>query len=87
MASVNHINFVDDQNRVYCRSRKKVVVFDESHQKDFCSSCPMFRGSAQGEGVECEWEDVRDIPNPYMVKQPIIEKNHIVTAEAKANKK
>jgi hypothetical protein len=83
---VVHVNIMDDNNEVYCRLRKKVVVLDEEQQRDFCGHCPMFHGSAQGRGVECEWEDVRDIPSPYMVTRPSTEKDHIVTAEAKANK-
>lgn len=84
MKNVNHINVADRTNEIYCRLRKKIVAFDEAQQRDFCEGCPMWRGSAQGQGVECEWEDVRDIPNPYIVTDPLVEKNHIVTSEAKA---
>jgi hypothetical protein len=84
--NVNHINIMNDENEVYCRLRKKVVELDEIQQRDYCGSCHMFRGSAQGRGVECEWEDVRDIPDPYMITRPHVEKDHIVTTEAKANR-
>lgn len=85
MKLVNHVNIIDDNGQVYCRLRNKVVDFNESQQKDFCSDCPFFRGTAQGQGVECEWKDVRDIPSPYIVTRAGTEKRHITTAEAKAN--
>lgn len=84
MAKVNHINIVDENGNVYCRLRNLVVEFDEYHQENFCSNCPMFAGTAQGEGVECEWEDDRpNIENPYMVTNAFLEYQNIVTHEAK----
>lgn len=85
MAKINHINIVDENGKVYCRRRKKVVEFTENHQRDFCGDCPFFRGTAQGQGVECEWDDVRNIESPYIVTRANTEYRHITTEEAKAD--
>lgn len=83
---INHINYVDSNNQIYCRLRNRVVEFNQTQQRDFCSSCPMFRGTAQGEGVECEWEDIRNLKSPHQVFNPSLEYANIITAEAKAGK-
>jgi hypothetical protein len=33
----------------------------------------MFGGLAGGQGVECLWEDARDLGNPYVVTDPYAE--------------
>ena len=52
-----HVNFVKDctetGKEIYCREKHKLCV----PTMDDCLNCPMFRGTAQGEGLECEWED------------------------------
>ncbi len=87
MKKVNHINNMDSENRVYCRLLNKVVELGATHTRDYCSGCKMFAGSAQGRGVECEWEDHRDVSNPHVVNNPIIEFNHIITSEAEKGNK
>ncbi|MNM89620.1 hypothetical protein D3C81_1018530 [compost metagenome] len=88
MPKINHVNIADEQNRVYCRKTYGVVVLDENHTENMCKKCPMFTGSAQGDGVECSWLDVRAINNPQVVTDPHLEKDQIFIAEAtKADKK
>lgn len=65
MKKINHINYA--YGPIYCRKRNKLVDFDMNQVNDFCSNCEMFNGSAQGEGVECLWEDDRDVENPHIV--------------------
>lgn len=84
MKLVNHINIVDENGEIYCRKRGRVVEFTEEHQDNFCAKCPFFKGTAQGQGVECEWEDVRDIESPYIVTRANTEYRHITTSEIKA---
>lgn len=52
---VNHINIMDSAGKVFCKKLNGIVQLDF----DICCSCEMFNGSAQGEGVECLWEDKR----------------------------
>lgn len=33
----------------------------------------MFGGNAEGKGVECIWEDMRSVSDPYVVTDPILE--------------
>lgn len=85
---VNHVNLTDSKGRVYCRMLKKIVELDSYHQRDYCSNCSFFRGTAQGEGVECEWEDIRDnVDTVHVVSRPEIEEANIMSAEAKYNNK
>ena len=54
----NHIATFDDSGEVYCRKLNKIVSFLRgSKQWRICNNCKMFAGSAQGEGVECVWDD------------------------------
>ena len=83
MAKINHINYAT-AGKIYCRLRNKVVDLDIEQQRDYCSSCPMFNGSAQGQGVECLWEDNREgIQNPHYVTRARTEKDWLMTDEAK----
>lgn len=53
----NHLNYPDFQNTVYCR---KANIIKNMNSKTFwedCLKCSMFRGTYQGNGVECEWDD------------------------------
>jgi len=86
MKKVNHVNLMDSENRVFCRLLNKVVVLNEAHQRDFCSGCDMYQGSAQGEGVECSWDDIRNVANPLIVTNPELERDNILTSEAKDSK-
>lgn len=56
---VNHVNIADGNGQIYCRLLDAVVDFTEDHQNSNCAKCRMFAGSAQGNGVECEWTDTR----------------------------
>jgi hypothetical protein len=41
----------------------------------------MFNGSAQGDGVECRWDDPRDIKDLHIVTDPILESNQLIIAD------
>lgn len=87
MAMVNHVNYVDDFGRVYCRRRDAVVVLDDQQTANYCSTCPFYNGSAQGLGVECLWNDPRkDIPGSLPVMTPEQEYAQIHVAESEANR-
>jgi len=80
---INHINYAT-AGKIYCRSRDKVVDLDVEQMRDYCSECPFFNGTAQGQGVECLWEDVREgVQNPHIVTRGNIERQWVITAEAK----
>ncbi|WP_238178212.1 hypothetical protein [Paenibacillus contaminans] len=70
MTMINHINMADENGRVYCCLRNKVVSLDAKHRKTFCSGCKMYRGDAGGQGVECAWDDARGVSEPYTVSDP-----------------
>jgi hypothetical protein len=57
---VIHINIMDARGKVYCKKLNSVVKLDF----DVCFTCTMLGGSAQGEGVECLWED-KGLTVPY----------------------
>ncbi|WP_270363951.1 hypothetical protein [Bacillus paranthracis] len=68
---INHLNYATETGHVYCRRLEGVVRLDQEHFADNCSTCPMFSGSLQGDGVECEWVDNRpDVTNPHPVTDP-----------------
>jgi hypothetical protein len=68
---VNHLNYATETGHVYCRQLAGVVKLDGEHITDHCKTCPMFAGSLQGDGVECEWADSRpDVKSPYPVTDP-----------------
>jgi hypothetical protein len=73
MPMINHINYRNENNEVYCCLRNKIVKLDAAQQGQFCSSCKMYNGAAQGKGVECTWEDLRDVSNPHIVRNPLVE--------------
>lgn len=54
MTITNHIQTTDE---VYCRIKAKKVFFDESHYRNYCLKCPLIRGTAQGEGIECYFDN------------------------------
>lgn len=76
MPNVNHINYADANGNVYCCLRNKVVQLDETQFTSYCFGCKMFGGTAQGQGVECFWDDARQVNNPHIVNDPIGEFNH-----------
>jgi molybdenum cofactor biosynthesis enzyme MoaA len=85
---VNHINYFTKDLRVYCKLLNRIVCFDEEHTSNFCNSCDMFAGSAQGRGVECIWDDDRvDIGNPHIVEDPEQERISLLKQRVEAIKK
>lgn len=84
---VNHVNLADSEGRVYCKKLGNVVVLDGDHIKNFCSGCNMYAGSAQGNGIECEWTDSRDVFSPHVVNDPTVESDSINVEEMKKRRK
>ncbi|ALS23883.1 hypothetical protein [Paenibacillus naphthalenovorans] len=70
MRQIRHINLADENSRVYCCLRNKIVKLDEDQKKGFCASCRMYAGDAGGQGVECVWGDMRPVSDPYVVNNP-----------------
>ncbi|GIP35415.1 hypothetical protein [Paenibacillus sp. J2TS4] len=70
MPQINHIHYATDKGEVYCCLRNRVVRLDEDHRSRFCSSCKMYNGDAGGRGVECLWDDLRDVSDPHLVTDP-----------------
>ncbi len=57
MKNVLHLNYPDLNNQIYCEYLRQVAVLDETHQKNYCAACPLFAGTIQNQGVECQYED------------------------------
>lgn len=58
---VNHINYPDDANRIFCRRLNKIITLDaEGKFWGTCIQCRLFNGDYQGQGVECLYDDVKD---------------------------
>ncbi|WP_248928448.1 hypothetical protein [Paenibacillus hamazuiensis] len=70
MPEINHINLKNAEGLVYCCLRNKLVKLDEEQEQTFCKMCKMYAGPAGGRGVECVWEDMRDVGNPHVVTDP-----------------
>ncbi|QKE56382.1 hypothetical protein [Bacillus phage YungSlug] len=87
MTKVNHINLPDYKGEVYCKKLNQVVELDEKHISRHCNLCKMYAGSAQGRGVECQWEDNDpNIPNPYTVSNSKAEADRVYINKLKDNK-
>lgn len=50
----NHVNFKDERDRVYCRRENEIFTLDVTR----CGECDCLFGGAQGDGIECWYEDV-----------------------------
>ncbi|MEK8132194.1 hypothetical protein WMW72_30275 [Paenibacillus filicis] len=70
MQPVHHRNLKDESGRIYCCLRNKVVKLDDRQEHEFCRGCSMFAGDAEGQGVDCVWEDLRPVASPYVVRDP-----------------
>ena len=62
----NHINYPNNKGNIYCRKVNRVININNLDQ---CMKCSYRNGSAQGMGIECEWEDepgpgVRHVTDP-----------------------
>jgi len=86
---VNHINLADTNGQIYCRLLDRVVDLNEEHQNNHCSNCRMLSGSAQGNGVECEWTDSRPgaTSGIRVVNDARMEADSITIEDAKKRKK
>lgn len=85
MAYCNHINIKDENGQVYCRRLDSVVTLNGAHQASWCVSCPMLAGSAQGDGIECYWNDSRPEAKDggsIMIWNPLIEMEYLNSHEA-----
>ena len=68
----NHLNVATDDGLIYCKKTESVNILDAKHV-GMCQDCPLFAGTLQGRGVECYWNDTRDIEEPYYVTEPVRE--------------
>lgn len=70
---VNHILYPDNKGQIYCRKENDIVSLDFSQ----CNHCPLLGGGAQGNGVECYYEDMvsesyyNGVPNHHEEKKRI----------------
>jgi len=51
---INHLNYPDEQNRVYCRVANEILSLAETK----CHDCPLWYGTLQGMGTECFYVDL-----------------------------
>lgn len=49
-----HLNYPNEKGQVYCRDKHKILPLDFQR----CGKCRLLSGGAQGNGVECYYEDV-----------------------------
>lgn len=77
-----HINFINEEGEIYCRRIKNVVKYKKCAK--MCEDCPFWAGFAQGQGVECEYEDPRgDSETGYRCPDsPQQEMKELIIAEA-----
>ena len=55
---VNHINYPDDNNQIYCKQKDSIITLDSKGKFwRTCMNCKFFNGTYQGNGVECLYED------------------------------
>ncbi|MDF2958446.1 MAG: hypothetical protein K0S39_181 [Paenibacillus sp.] len=73
MSIITHINYKDQNGHIYCCLRNKVVELNQQQQEQFCNGCKMFGGTADGKGVICIWEDLRNVSDPHIVHDPVRE--------------
>jgi len=61
MSVINHVNVYYDDDPcpfLYCELKGKVVRFTQNFvDKNCLLICPFLSGSAQGHGIECQYED------------------------------
>ena len=69
---INHLNKATNGGLVYCHRVGKISRIDANR----CSTCPMFNGSLQGEGVECMWDD-KGNESPMTCNNPLKEYKRI----------
>ena len=73
MKTINHVNYKDQDGNIYCCLRNKIVKLDDQQRQTFCNGCSMFAGTAGGKGVECMWDDMRNVDDPHIVTDPLQE--------------
>lgn len=72
---VVHQNYVTDKlGTVFCKKNNMVEKLTDITSQ--CCECSYFYGCLQGEGVECGWEDVVDVPF-WSVTNPHEELNRV----------
>ena len=70
-----HINIPKD-GKIYCRFRNKIVDAKETFGK-VCRYCDYFGGTAQGQGIECLWDDKSVKRAVYTATDPQAEYNRV----------
>jgi len=56
---INHLNYPDNQNRVYCRAVNEILSLAETK----CCGCPLWYGTIQGMGTECCYVNLVSVNN------------------------
>lgn len=70
MPFVNHVNIADGKGQVYCCLRNRVVDLTKEHRQTYCGCCKMFNGDADGQGVECLWDDALAAQDEIIARNP-----------------
>jgi hypothetical protein len=73
MPMISHYNYRNSDNEIYCCLRNKIVALDNDQMEQFCNGCKMYDGDAGDQGVSCVWEDSRNVSNPHIVHNPLVE--------------
>lgn len=60
MTKTNHIQ----SGIAYCYLKQQIVAVPGDHVTQVClgERCPYMNGNAQGEGIECLWDDGTNLP-------------------------
>ncbi len=63
MSETNHIQ----ETPAYCLRLDEIVELTQEHYENNCfNKCPYLRGSNQGKGIECFWDDGTDEALSYL---------------------
>jgi len=76
MRKTNHIHSPDEDGRVYCFLHDEIEPLTSEFLQQTCANCAFFEGTAQGEGIECLYQDgsgriVETYVDPVEAKQEL----------------
>jgi len=77
MTKINHLNYIPDNDQIYCEKARTIVVVDDTHIMHHCDGCPMYNGALQGEGIECLYEDPDAGDEAFVVVRDSIDANEL----------
>jgi hypothetical protein len=70
MPIIRHHNFCNENGEIYCCLRNRVVQLDGEQLRRFCQGCGMFAGTMPDVGVSCDWEELGDVADPHLARDP-----------------